>query len=306
MTLKKPPRLRPGATIGLIAPAGAFDPRRFRDGVAFLESQGFHVRYREDIFQRYRYLAGSDARRAAELMEYLRDPTIDAIFCVRGGYGSQRLIPLLDPTQLPSTPKILVGYSDITVLQGFLYRHAQWGGFYGPTVAKHLTAEAPRENFDWLMKACGQTAPLGALPSGTLHVIKPGTAEGPLVGGCLSLLQTGIGTNYAWPLRGGICFLEDVDEKIYALDRLLTHLKHAGAFDGVRGICFGTLGLSPHETAPDNLDPMLADIFADFPGPVVRGFSAGHADPFCTLPLGCQAILSTEPPRLTITESAVI
>lgn len=303
MTFKKPPRLQPGNCIGLVAPAGAFEKARISEGAALLESRGFRVRFRDDIFSRHRYMAGTDARRAAELMEFLTDPDIHAVLCVRGGYGTQRVVPLLDPAALPTTPKIVIGYSDITVLHAWLHRHAQWGTFYGPTLGPHLQHTAP---LDWLLKTCTQPAPIGAFPAPNLHVIKPGTAEGPLVGGCLSLLTHSVGTAYAWPLAGGICFLEDVDEKIYALDRMLTHLKHAGAFEGVKGIVFGTLGLSAQETAPHNLDPMLAEMFADFPGPVVRGLPAGHGDPFFAVPLGCRANLTTIPPTLTVTESAVV
>lgn len=301
--LTKPPRLQPGDTIGLVAPAGAFDHARIAAGTALLEARGFRVRYRKDIFARHRYMAGDDRRRAAELTECFADPTVKAIVCVRGGYGTQRVVPLLDPRALPAIPKLVIGYSDITILHAWLHRQAHWTTIYGPTLGPHLQHPAPME---WLLTLCTHTEPIGAFPASSLQVVKPGTAEGPLVGGCLSLLTHSVGTPYAWPLSGGICFLEDVDEKIYALDRMLIHLKHAGAFEGVRGIVLGTLGLSKQETAPEHLDPMLAEVFADFPGPVVRGLPAGHGDPFFAVPLGCQARLSTTPPTLIVKEAAVV
>lgn len=301
--LRKPPRLRSGDVLGVAAPAGAVARDELLPGIDALRAAGFGVQYRDDLFATHRYFAGSTERRVAELRDLLHDPNIRAILCARGGYGTQAIMPHLDLDCIAGTPKILVGYSDITILQGAL-RQRGWATFYGPTICRHLHTSAPHENLDRLLRALTDSQPLGALPAPALRVIKPGTAEGALSGGCLSLLHCAIGTSYQWPLEG-ICFLEDRGEKIYALDRMLTHLQHAGAFARVRGIIFGSMLLHPDEPQPDDLDTMLAECFADFDGPVLAGFPAGHCDPFITLPLGCQATLTSDPPGLIIREGAV-
>lgn len=295
--------LTTGDAVAVVAPASWITPDDVAPGIALLQQHGLLVRHRADLFAAERYFAGSDQRRADELSQWLVDPQIKAIFCGRGGYGCQRIIPRLDPRVLRH-PKFFVGYSDMTILQGWLARHAHWTSVYGPTVRRHLTPQAPDSNLTHLLRLLTTPTPLGALPTADLRVIKPGTASGVLTGGCLTLLHAALGTDYAWPLEG-ILFLEDTGEKIYALDRMLTHLQHAGALKNVTGILFGSFTLHPDEPAPELLDTMLADCLRDFPGPVVAGFPAGHADPFFALPLGCQATLSTAPLRFMLDESAV-
>lgn len=301
---RRPRRLQPGDLIGIAAPASPFDPAMLANAVRVLHDAGYTTRVRDDITNRQRYLAGSEARRAAELNALFADPDVRAIMFARGGYGTQQIIPLLDMSPAKADPKIIVGYSDLTVLHAYLHAHCQWITFYGPTL-RHFVNAHGKQNLEWLANACGTGRPLGRLPSKGLTVIKPGKANGPLVGGCLTLVHTGIKTIYEWPTTGGILFLEDEREKLYAIDRMLTHCKHAGLFRGVKGIIFGSIGLHPDEPAKAELFPMLTEFFHDFPGPVVAGLSTGHCDPFITLPLGVRATLTTDPPCVTIDESAV-
>jgi muramoyltetrapeptide carboxypeptidase len=303
--LQKPPRLSKGDTIGIAAPSGAFSEERFARAVAYLRSMGFTVTYRDDITARHRYLAGNLERRATELIELLHDPSINAIFCARGGFGAQQIIPAILERGLPSQSKIVVGYSDITVLHALLHRVGHWPTFYGPTLTRHLEPDGPPENFANILRACGSSEPLGPLAAPELAVIRPGEIEGPLIGGCLTLIHHSIGTPYAWECDGGILFLEDIEEKVYAIERMLTHLLHAGIFDRVKGVVLGSLVPASADTSPENLLPMLTEFFADFRGPVVMGLPAGHCDPSLTLPLGCHAHLTTSPPGLTISEGAV-
>lgn len=296
-----PRRLRPGDTIAIAAPASTFQREDFETGVTALEAAGFRVRYRDDIFARQRYLAGSDARRRTELQQWLQDPKVQAVICVRGGYGTQRILPGL---QLPATPKILVGYSDLTILHGWLQQQG-WISFYGPTIGKHIGGRAPRENLDSLLHLLTTPTPPAPYPTAALRVIKPGVAQGPLFGGCLSMVVTSLGTPYQWPQQPGILFLEDHGEKIYQWDRMLTHLQQAGIFQLVQGVVFGAMVLAPGETAPAELDSMLREIFHDFAGPVIAGLPAGHCDPMLTLPLGCTAELCSDPPSLRILDAAV-
>lgn len=303
---RKPPALKPGDLIGIAAPASPFERGPFEAAVRVLETAGFRIRMQDDIFARQRYLAGSDARRAAELNALLADPKVRAILFARGGYGTQRILPLLDVSAAKADPKVVLGYSDLTVLHAYLHHHCQWVTFYGPTLGTHLGGDAPPATWEWLRAACMERKPMGRLPADQLVVIKPGKASGPLVGGCLTLVQAGLKTIYEWPTTGGILFLEDRGEKLYALDRMLTHLKHAGAFRGVKGILLGSLVLAADEPAPQELVPILTEFFHDFPGPVIAGLPAGHCDPCITLPLGVRTTLTTDPACVTIEESAVV
>lgn len=303
--LQKPKALAPGATIAAIAPSSWFNRDLFMVGVNHLQQAGYNVIYRNDLFEQHRYLAGNDARRAAELMQHLCDPKIDMIMCARGGYGMQRVVPLLDAAQIPATPKLVVGYSDITVLHSFLQTHKQWVTFYGPTIAKHLGSDSPFENWQRLLQAVTHTQPLGTMPMGQSVVIRPGTATGRLVGGCLTLIQMGVGTSYDIDTRDSILFLEDTGEKLYEIDRMITHLKHAGKLKDVRGLILGSMPLHAHDADKQHdYIPTLQELLADFTGPVIAHYPAGHCDPFVTLPLGVEAKLSTLPLCLELTEAA--
>lgn len=306
-TARRPAALHPGDCIGIAAPASAFPVEPFAQAVEWLRAAGFQVRHQADITTRCRYFAGDDARRAAELNVLLCDPTVQAVFCARGGYGTQRILPLLNHKAITAAPpKIFVGSSDLTVLHGWLQRQCGWVTFYGPTITHHFgnipTAAA---NWDAMQRAIGTTTPLGVLATDALRVIKPGTATGPLVGGCLTLVHASIGTDYFPNLDGAILFLEDRGEKLYALDRMLTHLAQAGAWQRVRGIVFGSLVVHPDEPNPGDLDVMLADCLRDFPGPVLAGLPAGHCDPALTLPLGVAASIDTHPIRFSLDAAGV-
>ncbi|MBI4238835.1 MAG: LD-carboxypeptidase [Deltaproteobacteria bacterium] len=306
---RQPLLLQPGDCIGVAAPASAFPVEAFTAAVAWIRAQGFQVRHRPDITQRLRYFAGDDKRRAEELNALLCDPTIKAVFCARGGYGTQRIIPLLHHEAIAAAaPKIFVGSSDLTVLHGWLQRHCGWTTFYGPTITHHFgDVPTAAQNWQHLWQAIGQPQPLGTLASGDLRIIKPGRATGCLAGGCLSLVHASIDTAYGPTFDDDtILFLEDRGEKLYALDRMLTHLAHADVLRHVRGIIFGSLALSPDEPNPADLDTMLADCLRDFVGPVVAGLPAGHCDPCLTLPLGAQATLHTDPLDFSIDTAGVL
>jgi len=240
-SLKKPPPLRRGDTIAIAAPASCFDREAFLAGVARLEQLGFRTRFREDLFSKKRYLAGDDARRFAELKEFLLDDEVRAIFTARGGYGSMRLLPLLAELPRDLLPKILMGYSDITSFLNFAQQQWGWVTFQGPVVAKDISERMAPTGQASLLRCLSDPDPLGVLQPEGLATLHPGTARGRLVGGCLSLIVCSLGTPYQLNTKGSILYLEDVGEKLYSIDRMLTHLRLAGLFKGVRGIVFGPL-----------------------------------------------------------------
>ena len=281
--MRKPRALKEGDLIGISAASSPFEPDLFAAGIEAIRGMGFAVRHREDLFHQQRYLAGSDARRAEELTELIEDDEVAAILFARGGYGCQRMIPRLDAKRLQRHQKPVVGFSDVTALLGFLRQSAGFPTFYGPVVTQ--LGRGPDAGTAAALKAAlTSKGPLGAVGGNGARVLKAGEAEGPLVGGCLSLIATSIGTPYELRLDGAILFIEDVGEKVYALDRMLTQLINAGMLRRARGIVVGSLAPLPNEA--HDLSEMLSDVLRDFAGPVVTDFPAGHTQRFVTLPLG--------------------
>lgn len=303
----KPKAIQKGDLIAVAAPSGAFDKKEFLFAVKKLQELGFNVIFRNDIFSKERYFAGSDSRRAEELNQFFADPNVKAIFFARGGYGTQRILPLLDMESIKLNPKVILGYSDITALHSFLYHHEIGGTFYGPTVARHFR-HAPKNTIKLLINAISSTSPIGNITSTGAKIQKHGIAEGKLIGGCISIITSSIGTPHELPTENSILFLEDVSEPVYKYDRMLTQLKAAGKLRDVKGIIFGSLSLSKGEDKKV-LKGMLKDVLADFPGPIVTDFPTGHyplEKLFVTLPFGVRARLCTKPLSLEILEPAVL
>lgn len=303
----KPKALQKGDLVAIAAPASPFNRKLFIAGVKKLRELGFEVTFRKDIFEKERYLAGSDQRRAEELNQFFADQKVKAIFFARGGYGTQRILPLLDASLIKASPKIIVGYSDITALHLWLHHHGIGGSFYGPTVARHFQS-APKKTIELLINSITSAAPLGKIASNGARALKHGTAEGTLQGGCISLITSSIGTPYEPITDGTILFLEDVNEPIYKYDRMLTQLKATGKLRGVKSIIFGSLSVQKGENK-SWLDKMLKDVLADFPGPIITDFPTGHFDLkklFVTLPFGIKARIETDPVKLEILESSFV
>ncbi|MDO8527085.1 MAG: LD-carboxypeptidase [Deltaproteobacteria bacterium] len=293
--------LKEGDLIGIAAPSSPFDKQLFKQGVTLLQKMGFEVWYREDIFSQERYLAGSDKRRAQELTELFTKKEVKAILFARGGYGSQRVIPHLDPILLKKNKKPVVGFSDITALLTFLRQDCQTPTLYGPVLTQlggsfvdrtcrslkyNLTEKKSLEPFD--LSEC--------------KIVEEGIAKGKLVGGCLSLITSSMGTPYELNTENSILFFEDTGEKVYALDRMLTQLKNAGKLKTVKGIIIGSL--EPKEEEVHSIDTMIKDLLADFDGPIISHFPSGHTKDFVTLPFGVEVAIETETLKLYFEESA--
>lgn len=252
------------------------------------------------VFDREGYFAGADADRAADLQAMFADPAVDALWCVRGGYGASRLLPLLDWELIRANPKALIGYSDITVLQSAAWTEARLQTFHGPLVTELGDPARFDEASLW--------SALSAIPGGRSHavpaasVVRPGRAEGPLLGGCLSLLVSLVGTPYEPPLQGSILFWEEVNEEPYRIDRMLGHLRLSGRLAGLRGMIVGRLVGCEAEDPANNLPlaEILATHLAGTDYPVVVDFPAGHCDGKVTLPLGREVLLDTSALSLTI------
>lgn len=292
--IRKPAPLAPGDRVAVLAPGAAVDAAALEDGIRELEALGLVVVRGKHLLDRRGYLAGSDAERLADLTAAFRDPEIRGIIAARGGYGCGRLLPLLDAELFRAHPKVFVGHSDLTYLLSYLGSEAGMVTFHGPLVAA-LSKKAATSLFAMVS---GARAPW---QQAAAEVIRPGTGEGRLVGGCLSIVTAMLGTPWALPTKGRILFLEDVNEKPYRIDRMLTQLRQAGAFDGVAGVVFGEMvGCSATPGEAVSVRDVIRDAFERAPFPVAFGLPSGHGAGTVTLPLGVRAQLAGE--RLTLLE----
>ena len=304
--VSRPRRLSPGDTVGVVAPSGAVDASRLARGVSVLESWGLRVRLGRFVDRRSGYLAGPDDMRLADFQAMLDDPGVRAVFCARGGYGSQRIVPDVDWSRLAGAPKLIVGYSDATVLLAAAVREigiAVHGPMVAADLARGLAAPALERFRRVLMDP-------DYLWNDEVPVcLRPGLAEGRLVGGCLSVVAAMLGTPHALDARGAILFLEDVNEHSYRLDRLFLQVRQSGLLDEIAGIVFGTFdGCSAHDgvTALD----VLRDHLRESPVPVAYGLPAGHSPAVSdvvnmALPLGIHVRLDATAGRLMALEAAV-
>ena len=295
---QQPRGLAPGARVAVIAPASAFDRASFERGLALLAAR-YDVRYRPAIFERHRYLAGSDGRRLEELTEALLDPAIRGVFCARGGYGATRLLTRLAAIE-PAAPKPLVGFSDITALHLWLQSRGVMS-IHGPVLTQlGLLPEATRQRLFQLLESA---APAPALRAGDTCV--PGVAEGPLLGGTLSVVTRLLGTPYLPSLEGAILLLEDVGERPYRLDRMWTHLELAGVFRQVRGIALGSFTNCEEKDADYSAADVLRELALATGLPCAAGFPVGHGAVNEPVPLGARVRLDASARSLTFLEAAV-
>jgi len=285
--LLRPARLKAGDAVGVVAPASPFDREAFEKGLAVLEDMGLAVRLAEGLFERRGYLAGEDRQRAQQINDFIHDDAIRAIVCARGGYGSMRILPLIDYAALRHRPRIITGFSDITALHAAVYARCRLVSFHAPVVTSLGAGSARcRRSFEAALFS-GQPC---VLTTGRTRVLRAGAGHGPLAGGNLALLTALAGTPYFPDLRGHLLFIEDVSEQPYRIDRMLTQLKLAGCLEGLCGVALGRFDrCGPLE----EIYAAVADIFADAGIPVLAGFEAGHGGENLTFPLGLMARLDT-------------
>lgn len=301
LTVQKPPRLRRGGRIGVVAPAGRVDRDDVESGVAAIRAEGFEVELGANLFGAKGYLAGDPQSRARDLMSFFQRRDIDAIFCARGGFGSIQLLPYLSATP-PASAKIFVGYSDITILLNWLRQFHGMVTFHAPMVAMDLASalSAQSRSHFWPLL----TGELASWKVGLTDVIRPGCAEGDMIGGCLSLLVTTLGTPYEIDTAGKVLFLEDVGEKPYRIERMMTQLLMAGKLDRPAGVLFGDFTRCD-DTGPRDIREIVTDLFRHAAYPVVMGMRAGHGDENLALPFGARMALDGNRGTLELLESPV-
>lgn len=313
-TLVKPPKIRPGARVALLAPASPPAPEKIENALRNLSDMGFEVRPGDHLNARYGYLAGTDQERAADLMQAFTDPDIDVVWCVRGGYGCTRLLPLLDYKTIRKHPKPLIGFSDATALHLACYQEAGLVSFHGqvaggditPFTRQHLvgTLIAPEtpHAIDPLPEVLVQS------PAFQAFTLREGRAEGPLTGGNLALLAAMCGTPFAPIFKNHLVCIEEIGEAPYRVDRMLTQLLQGSDLDQAAGIVLGIFtdceqkGGSPTLSLSETLRDRLAGLGI----PVYYGAPFGHISNQCVLPMGVRAEMDAGKMQLRLLEAAVV
>jgi len=313
----KPEKLTSGDTIGVIAPASRpTHPSSLDNGIRTLESLGFQVKIAPHALDRHGFLAGTDTDRLSDLHAMFSDPEVDGIICLRGGYGSARLLPYIDFELIRTHPKVFVGYSDITVLNNSFYQKTGLITFWGPMISSEMSPIFEPYNQHGLLKAITRSEPIGLIehPSGLppVQILHAGKATGRLIGGTLSLLCAVLGTTYDIDFDETILFFEEVGEEPHRIDRMLTQLLQSGKLDHVKGIVIGECPgceSAPYRPAFPYGNFSIEEIFEDrlipLDIPIIYGSCIGHGRYKSTLPIGVQATLDADAGELIIDESGV-
>ncbi|HLF15418.1 MAG TPA: LD-carboxypeptidase [Bacteroidota bacterium] len=305
----RPPALRKGDVIGICAPASPpFRRDDLMKGIAYLEGLGYRVQPGRNLYKKDGYLAGTDRERASDLNRLFSDRRVRAIVALRGGYGSMRILPMIDYAAVRKDPKIFVGYSDLTAVQMALWAMCGLVTFAGPMVAAGMARGLKGEAEEIFWRMLTSRRPFGRLRT-PAEVMRRGTASGALLGGNLSMISHLAGTAYLPRAGNGVFFFEDVGERPYRIDRMLQHLRLSGMLDGVRGVILGRFAdCVPEPGKPSlSLRRIFDDAFRDPGAPVVSGIRHGHIAGSLTLPVGLRVTLEAgNDCRIVFPGSAVV
>ncbi len=304
----RPPRLRAEDSIAVVAPSGPVPRKSFEKGVRELERLALRPRWRDDIFDRSSFVAGSVKRRRREWLEAWRDDSVRGVIAARGGAGAAQILPLPDAALYTDHARIFCGFSDLTFLHADL-QSQRLVSFYGPMVAWDLAhGDSDGYDRDLFRRLLFDGEPGGVISPAGIEGLRPGRGEGRLAGGCLSLLSALMGTPQNLDLRDTILLIEDEKEYPHRVDRYLHHLRRAGAFEGVRGVVLGEFPeCDSGRPGEADITRVMQDFFGDFPGPVLMRVPFGHTSSAnLTLPLGTWARLDGDRGTLELLESAVV
>lgn len=306
----KPDRLRKGDTIGIVSPARWMDEEELRKTSAVFEQMGFQVRIAPQNLLRQNQFSGSANEQARAVEEMFSEPQIRAIVCARGGYGTLRIVDLLDYDLIAGNPKIFMGYSDITALLISIWQKTGLVTFHGPMLHS-FTDKADPFTLRYLRHSLSDPLPYQVAfdSASRVRTLRPGMAEGELFGGNLSILVNLIGTPNDFDTRGMILFIEDVDEYYYSLERMLLHLKRSGKFDEIAGLIVGEMvNMKDNEVLfGKDVAGIVMDVLGDSHFPVIMNFPCGHGNEQLTIPISVKARLecSREGSHFSLLESPV-
>ncbi|RIK45995.1 MAG: LD-carboxypeptidase [Chloroflexi bacterium] len=310
------PHLTPGDTIGIVSPSS---PSTFDSDIERLrlwaDAQGFRLKVFPHARDRWGYLAGSDHDRAADLTAAFADPEVQAVLTMRGGTGGWRMVPHVDYDVLRANPKFFCGYSDTTALHLAIAKEAGFVTFYGPAGSSFIGRSRSTYTLRHFLRALTEPEPLGLVERDPddpfTWAIRPGVAEGPLLGGCTTLLLASLGTPWEVDFRGAIVFFEDIGEEPYRMDNYLTQFGLAGKWDGIAGVIVGEhVDCGPRQFRPSyptsgfSIEEVFVQHFEPLGVPVMVGLPCGHGRHLATLPLGARARLDAGAGTLEILEAA--
>jgi muramoyltetrapeptide carboxypeptidase len=311
MKILKPPALKKGDVIGIVSPASSPDDfTRIEQGVKYLESLGYRVKLGKHIFKRYGYLSSTDDERADDLNEMFADEKVKAIICVRGGYGTPRLLDKVDYNLIKKKQKIFVGYSDITALQLAIFKKTGLVTFSGPMLAVDIYSnfDSFAEDFFWRILTSREKKIEIKNPNGVeLNTLKSGKATGTLLGGNLSLIASIMGTKYQPSFNGSVLVIEDIGEEPYRIDRYLSQLKNSGVLYKINACILGQFtDCAPKEPEKSlTLEQIFNDYLGNLKIPVISNLSYGHIPQKLTLPLGARVRVDAKRQKITIIESVL-
>ena len=302
MEYKSPPPLKNGDTIAVIAPCSAAAEDRVEKGLAYLKDKGFTVKIANNLTSSNGYMAGTREERISSLHKFWADPEVKALFCVRGGYGIQRILPDLNYELFRSDPKILVGYSDISALSCSILAKSNVITYSGPMVASDMGGEFDPFSEEMLWRALMGNPKIPNPPNQPLIVYRKGQAEGFLIGGTLTVLLPYLRTSYMPNLKGAILVLEDIGENPGRLNRHFHHLKFQGVFDQISGLVLGefTDCFTEDEDSIESLKHILDSALEGYDFPVLMNLAYGHIKTRVTLPFGAMAKINTDPPQFKL------
>ena len=301
--MRRPRALLPDGTIGIVNPSSPVEPERLNSGIAVLESRGFQVAVASHVCDQDGHHAGSPANRAADFASFYADPAISVLWCARGGSSACLLWPHLDWEALAALPpKMVIGYSDTTSLLIPFTQQVGTVALHGPLIFE-LGQIAP-ELLDWQLGLLQSSDPAGEVPERAFDTLVPGTAEGRLCGGCLSLVAATLGTPYQIATAGKLLLLEDIDEAPHRVERCLQHFAAAGLLESAAGFIIGQAS-NADDTRTLPMRQIWADALVPYGKPTVLGFPFGHVPRNYALPLGVQAHLDADQGSLILLEAAV-
>lgn len=304
----KPKALKPGDTIGVIAPASPTTEENVKTAYHKLEEMGFKVKMGKSPYEKYGYLSGKDNVRAEDINEMFKDKEINGIICMRGGYGTPRILDLIDYEAIRDNPKVFVGYSDITALHIAFTQISNLVTYHGPMVSSDIIGSFSDFSRDNLYKAIMGTEAIGTIsnPLGEdIVTINGGIAEGTIIGGNLSLIVDTIGTPYEIDVKDKILFIEEVGEEPYNIDRMLNQLRLSGKLQEASGIILGDFNNCVSDKHDENLtlEQVIEDHIKPVGKPTIYNLQAGHCEPMITLPFGVKARLDADKKELIILEN---
>lgn len=304
----RPGKLNSGDYIGLCAPAGALRrEEEISEFTAILKEMGFRVKVATNVRKKFGYFAGTDEERASDFMELIEDADVKAIFCLRGGWGTARLLPLLNFEKIQSNPKIIMGFSDVTTLLNCIHQNCKMITFHGPS--GNSSWNTYTRNYIKRLLIDGEMITYqNKNEDSSIITYTPGEVYGELMGGNLTVMTTLLGTSMEPDWTGKILFLEDVLEEPYSIDRMLTHLKNAQVLDKVNGVVLGNFRKCFAEE-PDRsftLEEVFEQHFSNFGKPVFYGAQIGHAVNKFTIPVGASARMNADHGTITLLESCVL